>query len=46
MFHHNLLLPNGDFNFAELNNEYNAKGEVIIIQEQAEKSGIPPWGNL
>ena len=37
---------NGDCNFAGLNNECNAKGEIIIIREQAEKSGtsgIRPW---
>ena len=27
-----------DYNFAEFNNEHNAKGEIIIIREQARKN--------
>ena len=42
MFHYNLLifvyLLSGDYNFTAFNNEYNAKGVIIIIQIQAEKN--------
>ena len=31
-------LINGDYNFAELNNEHNAKGEMIITLEKARKN--------
>ena len=34
-----MFFLNGDYNFAKLNNECNRKGEIIIIREQAEKSG-------